>query len=140
MRSRIIIDYSQSDASIFTRAFELAINHEGDGLRLPRCWEGLAFIPSITPKLPSWCPDLANESHVSIGYGRPWKKLSDRVQTIYKLFANVRVSPSENSLHLRIMEADTVAQVVETSCPSIGPHPGPATKVVWTGRSNSQDI
>ena len=122
MQSRILIDYSRSVASIFTDAFEHAINHEGDGSRLPLCWERLALVPSITPELPSWCPDLINESEANIG-GQPWKRLSDSTQKIYKRFANVRVSPSEKSLHLSVMKADAVAQVVEMPCPSIRPDP-----------------
>jgi hypothetical protein len=120
MRSRILVDYSRSVASIFTDTFEIAINHEGDGLRLPRCWERLALIPPITPGLPSWCPDLNNESQVSI-CRYPWAKFSDRIPAIYDKLANMRVSPSEKSLHLRVMKADVVAQVVKTPCPSIPP-------------------
>jgi hypothetical protein len=121
MRSHILIDYSRSDASIFTNAFELAINHEGGDLRLPLCWDRLALIPSITPELPSWCPDLVNESNVDVNIAQSWEKLSDRTQKIYKRFANVRVSPSEKCLHLSVMKADAVAQVVGMPCPSISP-------------------
>ena len=122
IRSHILIDYSRSAASIFTDAFELAINHEGDGLRLTRCWERLALIPSITPGLPSWCPDLANDTQLSIGR-LVWKTLSDRIPSSYDKFVDVRVSPSDRSLHLRVMRADVVTHVVGTPCPSIGPFP-----------------
>jgi hypothetical protein len=118
IRSHIIIDYSRSDASIFSNAFEFAINHEGDGLGLARCWESLALIPSITPGLPSWCPDLNNEYQLGLGRN-PWVTFSERIPAIYDKFANMRVSPSEKSLHLRVMKADVVAQVVGVPCPSI---------------------
>jgi hypothetical protein len=116
LRSRVLIDYSRSDASVFTDAFELAINHEGDGLRLPLCWERLALIPSITPELPSWCPDLVKEPEVSTDTDF-WERLSHRTQNFYKRFANVRVSPSKKNLHLRVMNTDAVAQIFLIPCP-----------------------
>jgi hypothetical protein len=115
-QSRILVDYSRSDASTFTNAFEIAINHEDGRLRLPCCWEDLAFTPSTTPELPSWCPDLGNESQLKIRLG-PWTELSDRLATIYDKFAYMRVCPSEKSLHLRVMKADVVAQVVDIPSP-----------------------
>jgi hypothetical protein len=131
-RSSILVDYSRPVASIFIDAFEIAINHEGDGLRLPRRWEYLVLIPSITPGLPSWCTDLAYEFQV---IADPYcsKKFSDRISAIYDKSANMRVSQSDQSLHLRIMKADVVARVVENPCPSIGPPPetGYQSRLDW---------
>jgi hypothetical protein len=108
MQSRIRVDYLQSDASTFIDAFGIAITHEGDGLKLSRCWERLALVPPIVPGLPSWCPDLENESQVNITR-YPWTGFSDRIPTMYNEFANMRVSPSGKSLTLRVMKADVVA-------------------------------
>lgn len=134
-RSRILVDYSRSDASVFADAFEIAINHEGDGgLRLPRCWERLAFIPSISPGLPSWCPDLANQTQVSITRSPwSWTEFSDDKTHMYNEFADTRVSGAEKSLHVMVMKADVVALVVALPCPSIGDHPD-SRRLNWEDR------
>jgi hypothetical protein len=121
-RSRILVDYSRSDASVFMDAFEIAINHEGNGLGLTRCWERLAFIPSITPGLPSWCPDLANQSQVGTARSA-WTEFLDDTSHRYDSFPETRVCRAEKSLHIMVMKADVVAQVVRLPCPSIGEPP-----------------
>ena len=134
-RSRILVDYSRSDASVFADDFEIAINHEDDGgLSLPRFWERLAFIPSITPGLPSWCPDLANQTQVSIARSPwSWTEFSDDKTHMYNDFAGTLVSGAEKSLHVMVMKADVVALVVALPCPSIGNHPD-SRRLNWEDR------
>jgi hypothetical protein len=119
LRKLFSVDYSASDAEVFVRALKAEMGVRGGSCEflLPLLWERLARISPKTVGLPSWCPDLSNESRSSTApFGDT--KLSLAFTQACSTFANFRFLSDGNLLCLSLMPLDTVAMSAEIPCPA----------------------
>jgi hypothetical protein len=118
LRGLFSIDYSVSDAEVFVCALRAGMKLQRGCCEflLPLLWERLAWISPRTAGLPSWCPDLSNDSHSStapLGV----RSLSQLSREAYNKFARFEVLPGKNILRLNLMPSSIIARGMDIACP-----------------------
>jgi len=118
IRDLVEVDYSKTDAQVFREFLELALKTSNAAQMLPRLWEEFAYVPMITPGLPSWCLDLNNETSAQLGawVGKP--RFSEVIECNFGDAAHLRVSPEDVSIFLRVLELDVVSSPGRVPCPT----------------------
>jgi hypothetical protein len=102
------VDYSKTDAQVFQDTLLLAMRSTTTANKLPKHWELFASVPTPTPGLASWVPDLNNETNAHVGY---WCTLgfSTAVTSAFDDAAHFRVSQENGPLLLNVLEMDVVS-------------------------------
>jgi len=116
----IRVDYTKTDAHVFLELLKLALKTSTAAQLLPVLWEDFAFIPIITPGLPSWGLDLSNETAAPIGGSNYFKTLSKDVLAAFLEHAQLRVSPEDRPIFLTVLELDVVSMSDDQACPHLG--------------------
>ena len=116
MKDLVAIDYSRTDAQVFGGVVELAMKTTNAAPRLPKLWEAFAWVPTTTPCLPSWCPDLNNETDAYLGWFSP-QSLPKSVSSNFLDAAELHVSSDNGPIFLKVLELDTVSQAGSEACP-----------------------
>lgn len=141
-RELVNVDYSKTDAEVFAGMVELAMTTTNAARRLPKLWEDFAWVPQMTPHLPSWCPDLNNKTCARIGW-YSFKDLPAAVSEAFLDAAYLRTSNNSGPIFLKTLELDTVSQSSMKPCPEwAGARPvlsdenhvfaADATTLLWT--------
>lgn len=113
----IDVDYSKTDARVFQDTLQVAIRMMSPTIAswaLSLHWERFAHVPSTTSNLPSWVPDLNNETNACIPYGHTLGH-SKAVSGAFDDSAHLRVSlsPENGLIFLNVLEVDVVSMPVE---------------------------
>ena len=116
MKDLVAVDYSRTDAQVFGGVVELAMKKTNAAPRLPKLWEAFAWVPAATPCLPSWCPDLNNETDACIGWFCP-QTLPKSVSSKFLDAADLRVSSDNGPIFLKVLELDAISQAGSEACP-----------------------
>jgi hypothetical protein len=113
------VDYSKTDAQVFRGILQVAAragSHRSPFLTM--LWDNFAWVPTITPGLPSWVPDFSNETSARIGWWNCRQLLSGTVLTAFSDAAKVFVSPDTGPMYLKILEVDVVSVRCSEPCPT----------------------
>lgn len=116
IKNFVAIDYSRTDAEVFRGVVELAMRSTNAACRLPKLWEDFAWVPTTTPCLPSWCPDLNNRTDACIGWFAQ-QTLPKSVASNFLDAAELRVSSDNGPIFLRVLELDAVSHASSGACP-----------------------
>ena len=105
----IDVDYSKTDAQVFQDTIQAAMRRKLAAWRLPGLWEAFALIPTTTPGLPSWVPDLNNDTNADIFGHWCGLLLSEAIWSASVDAAQLRVSPEDGLIFLNVLEVDVVS-------------------------------
>jgi hypothetical protein len=116
----IDVDYSKTDAQVFQDFLLIAIKTSTAAQRLPALWELLAWVPTITPGLPSWVPDLNNETNAPVGDAHRLihSGFSEADSYTFSDAAQLRLSPKNGVISLQALEMDIVSIQCGDACPA----------------------
>jgi hypothetical protein len=106
----IDVNYSKTDAQVFQDTLQSAMRSTTAAQILPRHWETFASVPTTTPSLPSWVPDLNNKTNARVPYGY----MLGHAKTVSSAFddsAQLRVSlsPENGLIFLNVLKVDVVS-------------------------------
>jgi hypothetical protein len=113
MQSLVEVDYSKDDAKVFQGFLELKIKGKPAAWLLPALWEHFAWVPTTTPGLPSWCLDLNNETNAKIDWVTCSGLMPRAVSDACLSAAQLRSSPEDGLVFLRVLELDVTCAVVQ---------------------------
>jgi hypothetical protein len=104
----IDVGYSKTDAQVFQDTLQFAMRSNAAARRLPNHWEIFALVPTTTPGLPSWVPDLNNKKNASIPYSFRLV-FSKAASYAFDDAAQLRVSPENGLIFLTVLEVAVVS-------------------------------
>lgn len=113
------VDHSKTDAQVFQEIVLIAMKTSTAAQKLPALWESMSWVPTITPGLPSWVPDLSNETNAPVGDADRLilSGLSKAVSYAFFDAAQLRLSPENGLISLQALEMDTVSIPCGDACP-----------------------
>jgi hypothetical protein len=98
-QSLVDVDYSKTDAQVFQGIFELALKTKTAAQTLPSVWKVLSWVPTTTFGLPSWMPELNNDTDARVGQ-QGSRMLSKAVVDAFWDAAQLRVSHENGVIFL----------------------------------------
>jgi hypothetical protein len=116
-QSLVDVDYSKTDAQVFRGIIELALKTNNAAQTLPSVWEVLSWAPTTTFGLPSWMPELKNDTDARIGQ-QGSRMISKTALDTFWDAARLRVSHENGVLFLNVLEVDDVLRSGGGACPA----------------------
>lgn len=114
----IEVDYSKTDAEVFQEFVEVALRTTMNAAQnLVWMWDWYAWVPNKTPGLPSWCPDLNNDTDAPIIWRAAPYSIRDASETLLDI-ARLRVQAESGLVFLNVLEVDVVSTLGGGACPA----------------------
>jgi len=112
----IEVNYSNTDAQVFQNILEIAIKTSTAYNGLPGLWENFASVPHITPGLPSWVPDLNNETSAHVGQRACKLEISSAAWSHFDDTVPFRFSPEKELILSNVLEVDAISTQSDGPC------------------------